>query len=235
MKRYLIFAVILLALPAFGQGTLSPQPHLQFLDNSGLPCSGCILTTYLAGTATLSATYSEYTLTTANPTAITLNSAGRPSNGGVEIALFLGLRSYKFTLTKAGSVIWTQDNISGFSVYGATTPAVSKRCVELTQESDGKIATDASLGNVFCVTITQNATLSNPTGMINGQLLTWQITMGTTGGYSLTLGNKFIYTTEATSITMPTTTGNRCWINAIYDSSKTDFPILSTTTDEIPD
>jgi hypothetical protein len=94
-------------------GGLSPIPHLQFLDNSGAVLSGGTLSTYAAGTDTLLATYADSALTIENPTEITLNSAGRPSNSGVEIPIYLGPYAYKFRLKSVtGATIWTQDNIA---------------------------------------------------------------------------------------------------------------------------
>jgi hypothetical protein len=95
-------------------GTLAPLGRQTFFDTNGDPLSLGSLETYLAGTSTAVATYSNVTLTVANPTTITLNAAGRPSVSGTEVALFLtpGL-SYKFIVKNAaGSTIWTQDNIS---------------------------------------------------------------------------------------------------------------------------
>lgn len=93
-------------------GTVAPLPHLQFFDNTGKPLSGGSLETYVAGSSTPLATYSDAALGTPNPTTITLNSAGRPSVSSVEVAVFLSPVAYKFILKdSAGVTIWTQDNI----------------------------------------------------------------------------------------------------------------------------
>jgi hypothetical protein len=111
MKK-LLLAILLFSSLALGQ-SLAPMPHLEFHTNSGTVCNGCILYTYAAGSTTPLATYSDYTLTTANPTTITLNTAGRPSVSGVEVPIYLGPSNYKFILkSTTGSTIWTQDNIT---------------------------------------------------------------------------------------------------------------------------
>jgi hypothetical protein len=112
MKNF-IAALLLFASSAFAQGQLSPMPHLQFLTNTGTVCASCTISTYAAGTATPQATYSDYAITIANPTVIGLNSAGRPSVSGVEVAIYLdSSKGYKFVLkTSLGATIWTQDNI----------------------------------------------------------------------------------------------------------------------------
>jgi hypothetical protein len=112
MKK-LILAILLFSSLAFGQGTLTPMPHLQFLTNTGAVCASCVLYTTNAALTTPLATFSDYALTTPNPTTITLNSAGRPSSSGVEIALYLDpATAYGFILkTSAGATIWTQDSV----------------------------------------------------------------------------------------------------------------------------
>ncbi|HYE84731.1 MAG TPA: hypothetical protein VEA16_00145 [Vicinamibacterales bacterium] len=94
-------------------GTVAPYMRLQFFDNSGDPLSSGTLETYEAGTSTAKATYSDVSLSVANPTTITLNSAGRPQVSGSEVAIYLSPgTSYKFILkNSAGSIIWTADNI----------------------------------------------------------------------------------------------------------------------------
>lgn len=95
-------------------GTYAPNPRHQFFDSSGNPLASGSLETYAAGTTTPLATYSDVTLLTANPTTITLNSAGVPQVSSTEVALFLtpGL-SYKFIVkNSAGSTIFTRDFIT---------------------------------------------------------------------------------------------------------------------------
>lgn len=56
--------------------------------------------------------------------------------------------------------------------------------------SGGLIATDASLGAVFDVTVSGNVTLSNPTNMVDGQQVQWRITHSGAGNV-VTLGTAF--------------------------------------------
>jgi phosphohistidine swiveling domain-containing protein len=58
--------------------------------------------------------------------------------------------------------------------------------------SDGaNIATDASNGNIFTVTLGGNRTLDNPTNTKIGESLTWIITQDGTGGRTLAFGTDF--------------------------------------------
>jgi len=86
--------------------SLSPTPKLQFFDLNGAPLSGGLLYTYVAGTTTPLATYTDSTGNFANTNPIVLDSRG-------EANVWLGTGSYKLALyTSAGVLIWTVDNIS---------------------------------------------------------------------------------------------------------------------------
>ena len=90
--------------------SIAPFPKHQFFDDSGNPLSNGTLQTFLAGTSTPTATFSDISGTpNANP--LTLDAAGRV------VGLFLqyGI-SYKFLLkNSAGATVWTFDNISALS------------------------------------------------------------------------------------------------------------------------
>lgn len=84
----------------------------QFFTSGGLPLNGGFLNTYAAGTSTPLATYTTPAGNIANPTAIQLNSDGRPPN---EIWFTQG-SSYKFTLTDSLlNLIATYDNLAGIN------------------------------------------------------------------------------------------------------------------------
>jgi hypothetical protein len=92
---------------------LSPAAKTAFVDAAGEPLVGGQLYTYIAGTTTLQATYTDSTAATANTNPIILDSRG-------EANVWLGGAIYKFVLKDAdGALIWTVDNIS------APTAAVS--------------------------------------------------------------------------------------------------------------
>ena len=92
---------------------LTPSPNTAFVDAAGEPLVGGQLYTYIAGTTTLQATYTDATAATANTNPIILDSRG-------EANVWLGGAVYKFVLKDAdGALIWTVDYIS------APTAAVS--------------------------------------------------------------------------------------------------------------
>jgi hypothetical protein len=110
MKRFAILILFLLAL--FGTSAkaqnVSPYPFLkmQFFDNNGHVCSGCMLFTDVAGTSTPLATYTDSSGLTPNANPVVADSAGRMN-------VFLGTSAYKFILTLPNGVtLWTEDNIT---------------------------------------------------------------------------------------------------------------------------
>jgi hypothetical protein len=92
---------------------LSPSAKMAFADAAGQPLVGGKLYTYIAGTTTLQATYTDSSASTPNTNPIILDSRG-------EANVWLGGAIYKFILKDADdALIWTVDNIS------APTSAVS--------------------------------------------------------------------------------------------------------------
>jgi hypothetical protein len=85
-----------------------PNIKPRFFDTNGDPLVGGFLYSYLAGTTTPAATYSDSAGTTPNTNPIELDA-----NGEADIWL-AGSTTYKFVLTDADDVIqWTVDNVPG--------------------------------------------------------------------------------------------------------------------------
>ena len=89
-------------------GVIATVPKYQFSDSLGTPLAGGTLTTYIAGTTTLTNTWQDEALTTANTNPIVLDSRG-------ECVLWLSSSvTYKLVLKNAvGVTQWTVDNVSG--------------------------------------------------------------------------------------------------------------------------
>lgn len=89
-------------------GILTPWPRFVVLNAAGKPISGALLNTYIAGTTTPIATYSDVALTVANANPIVANSSGQIG----PVFLSPG-SSYKFVFTNPdASALFTQDNIA---------------------------------------------------------------------------------------------------------------------------
>jgi hypothetical protein len=103
-------AVLLFALPSLAQ--VSPIPFIKptWTNQSGQPCSGCMLGTFQAGTSTPLVTYSDAAGTIPNSNPVILDAYGRAN-------VFLGSSAYKFVLQSPGGVTyWTEDNITATSL-----------------------------------------------------------------------------------------------------------------------
>lgn len=90
------------------------------------------------------------------------------------------------------------------------------------------VATDASLGDIFNLTLTGNATLSNPTNPADGKTLRWRITQDATGSRVVTLGNKFNIPSSATSPLPWSTAANKTDIlAATYDAVRDKWDVVA--------
>lgn len=94
----------------------------QFFDNDGIPLAGGLLYSYLAGSSTLTPTYTSASGLIANSNPIVLDAAGRPPQ---EIWLNNGY-AYKFILKDANLVlIGSWDNLSGLPSAGVESSATA--------------------------------------------------------------------------------------------------------------
>lgn len=120
MKRLLLLTAMLcvLAKPLAAQVSvaLSPVPAQQFLSQTGAPlASGCVFT-YISGTSTPLATYTDGTGTAQNTNPIILDAGGFGN-------IWLTNSSYRFSIFSAGGVNCasgvfqrTVDNVSAYSI-----------------------------------------------------------------------------------------------------------------------
>jgi hypothetical protein len=106
---------------------------VQYFTNQGVVLSGGTITTYIAGTTTPQATYTDATGVTQNSNPITLGSNGYPPN---QIWIPNGVL-VKFVLKDASSnTIWTEDNVPGvndplsYGVSAAMAPVIAASTVD---------------------------------------------------------------------------------------------------------
>ncbi len=121
---------------------LSPLPIQKFFDNNGRPLTGGLLYTYVAGTTTKIATYTDDTGATQNTNPVVLDYRG-------EARVWLDpTLSYKFTLSPEGDTdpptrpIWTVDNIASGITLAALTQQIVGRILwpPTTEETSAGIA-----------------------------------------------------------------------------------------------
>lgn len=191
-KLLLIFA--LYCVPAFAVSvTPIVQPRVSFVDNSGAPCSGCFLYTYIAGTTTPLATYTDSGGVSQNTNPVVLDPSG-------SAVIWLGSTAYKFVLVNSlGATLWTVDNIVSSSGYmpitgGTFTGAVSGSTATFTtlngtnETLTGTLtaptvnATNLNVPNLNATAISSSAVSTNALNVIaEGDSLTFAYypTMGT--------------------------------------------------------
>lgn len=117
--------------------------------------------------------------------------------------------------------------LAGPSSGGAATPAfralvaadvpVARASVALTDAAT--IATDASLGNHFRVTLGGNRTMGAPTNPIDGQKIIYELIQDGTGSRTMTWNAVFVWGVDVTVPTLTTTASKRDFIGFVYNST----------------
>lgn len=195
-------------------GTYAPFIPQQYFDNNGDPLSSGTITTFIAGTSTPLATYSDVGLTTPNGNPVPLNAAGRPTSGA--IVLTPGA-SYKFIVKDStGSTIATYDNISsipgssaGVDLTGLAGEALTAgQVVYLSDGSGGKTAGSwykADSANTYSSTTPEIGMV--PASIAIGNSGTIRLGGQITGLTSLTVGlTYYVGTAGALTSTAPANT-----------------------------
>lgn len=118
-------------------GTVMPAPVFYGTDANGNPLSGGKLETYIAGTTTPLATYSDAALTTPHANPVILNAAGRAT-------IYLSPTAYKFVLKDSlGNTIYTVDNVAATPTFGSASD-VTGVAGEALSARDAVILSDGS-------------------------------------------------------------------------------------------
>lgn len=204
------FACAILSINAFAQINGAPMPFVKaqfFSTSAGLPCGGCKLYSYAAGTTTPQATYSTSDLnpSNVNTNPIVLDSLGRPP-----VAIYMAAQNYKFVLVTANSAtVWTQDNvydIAQLMVAGLVplvTTSISAKTINNVQMCDqypGSTA-DAKIANCIAV-LPSTGGIADAAGIQGNQSWVTCPLTGVTIGVTLMLPTGT--TTVAANCTIPT-------------------------------
>lgn len=124
---------------------LSPLIKFREFDNNGVPLNGGQLFSYIAGTSTPQATYTDQSGGTPNANPVVLDSAGRAS-----VWLDPTL-AYKFILKDSlSNLIWTVDQVSSAGLTGAPGWNANSNYPQ------GAIVADASGSGIFYVSLQSN-------------------------------------------------------------------------------
>lgn len=189
-------------------GTLSPEPWITILDANGNPVSGGRVYTYLAGTTTLVATYTDVALSVANANPIIADSAGR------YVAFLSPGASYKYVVQSAdGSALRTQDNISATPASSSNNDVTgvagenlaASAAVYLSDGSGSKVAGNwynADSSRIYSSVVPQVGI--TPAAIASGASGTIRLAGSATGLTSLTVGTSYyIGTAGAVTATAP--------------------------------
>src|SRR5215469_11774088 len=200
--RKLILVVVLLLLPAISSGqvtvALSPVAKQQFFSATGVPlATGCV-NTYVSGTSTPLATYTDGTGTTPNTNPIILDAGGFA-------AIFLANASYRFVVVAydgipgnkcaAGVTQYTIDSINAFQAIASAnnlflagnTSDPAGTAGEMTYRTDIPCFRFFTTFWDCVVRLTDTQTLTNKT--LTAPTITGPTTTGTDAGVE-TLSNK---------------------------------------------
>ena len=158
--------------------SLTPTPKQQIFGADGLPLVGGKIYTYVAGTTTPLATYTDYTANTANTNPVILNSLGQAN------IWLAAASSYKFSVyTSADVLLYTVDNIlTPIDYLSLVTSLASPPPIGNTAPNTGAFTTlTATTGNITTVNATTvNAATITATGTVTAETLTFE------GGGSMT-------------------------------------------------
>lgn len=89
------------------------------------------------------------------------------------------------------------------------------------------IATDASAGDHFRVTLGGNRTLGAPTNPSDGQRAVWEFIQDATGSRTITLNAVFALGTDITAVTLTTTANKRDFMGAIYNATAAKWYVVA--------
>ncbi len=192
MKRLILILALVAGVAGAQTVSLSPVPKQQFLDNSGNPLNGGKLYSYIGGTSTPLATYTDSTGGSANTNPVILDSAGRAN-------VWLLNQPYKLVLkTSADVTIWTVDNVTTIST------TISPRTANNKQMCDAFPGADAEIKISACLTATAAGGIADAQGIYGAQSGTATITVAANktlllGGmhYTSTANPPFTVTTGA--------------------------------------
>lgn len=103
----------------------------------------------------------------------------------------------------------------------------SMRFKAVTLTDAATIATDASLGDEFRVTLADNRTLGNPTNPVDAKRCIWRFKQDATGNRTISLDTKFRLGADITSITLSTAANKVDYMLAEYNSTDDKWDVLA--------
>jgi len=106
-----------------------------------------------------------------------------------------------------------------------TTPRLITPPVNLVDAAT--IATDASSGNYFRVTLAGNRTLGNPTNGVDGQRVIWELTQDGTGSRTLALDTAFALGVDLSTVVLSTAAGKRDLLGGLFHAGIAKWLVIA--------
>jgi hypothetical protein len=122
-------------------------------------------------------------------------------------------------------------HVGGDATLTSTVTLTGGRLLEsvVTLTDASTIATDASLGNIFTVTLGGNRTLGNPTNPVNGQKAVWRIRQDGTGSRTISFGSDFRFSIDVPMPALSTSANLTDYIGAIYNSTDSKWDVVAVS------
>lgn len=177
LLAFLFLALLLVILPAKAQVnvTLVPAPKVQWLDLNGDPLAAGHVHTYISGTTTNQATYTDSTGAVANANPVVLDSAGR-----AEIWLDDSLVYTLALHDSSEALVWSVDGVSAGDLETALVIGTTAVTFSSTPTFD------SSTASYFSITLTGNVTSSTISNASDGRIIYFNICQDATGGRTFT-------------------------------------------------
>jgi hypothetical protein len=96
--------------------------------------------------------------------------------------------------------------------------------------SSGAIAVNATTGNDFRVNLSGDATIASPTGAVDGQRITFQITQSSGGGNTVGWGTAYSFGSAGGPPKLSTSGGATDVIGFIYNAAKAAWLCVGSAT-----
>lgn len=167
------------------------------------------------GSSVASVTALDSTVTVAGTTAVTVGVNVIPESKVTNLVTDLGLKAPLASPTFTGTVTTASATLSG---------AVVETPVALTDVAT--IVVDASLGNVFTVTLGGNRTLGAPSNPSNGQKILFRVRQDATGSRTLAYNAVYRFSTDIPSPTLTTAINKTDYLGFIYTSADTKWDCI---------
>jgi hypothetical protein len=130
----------------------------------------------------------------------------------------------------AGAAVMADGSSAHAATMGTTTEsgALAPAVVMLTDAA--AIAVDASLGNDYRVTIAGDRTMQTPANPTDGQKITFQVTQGTGGSFTLSWASGYVFSAALPQPTLSTTVGYTDLLGFIYNAAKQQWLFVAYVT-----